>query len=222
MFRAFLLVLTLFAALEVRAESDASTSEAEVHSPSVNPLTVNLFTGLNFSNLATTREVKEFGTRLTPTLGIGMDLPLGPMFAIEPQLVYLKGGTSISTGVSNVYSTFSFDYLHLPLLAKLKFGSESFRFSIFLGPSFALLVNNELYAQETRTGEEFRMALNRTNSLDIQAHAGLGLEINLASNVAFLLSARYMHGFIGVVDTTRADNMYNRGVLVTTGVAVSL
>lgn len=79
-------------------------------------------------------------------VAIPVEIALGDMFAIQPEVIYATHGakqedSNVSTeggftSTSDFKSETSISALEIPILAKVKFGSESLKFHVLAGPSF--------------------------------------------------------------------------------------
>jgi len=75
-------------------------------------------------------------------VGVGFNFPIaGETFSIQPELLYLQKGFARAVAIDQsgaqvkVEATTQFNYLEIPLLAKVAFGSESIKAYLNAGPS---------------------------------------------------------------------------------------
>jgi hypothetical protein len=81
-------------------------------------------------------------------IAIPMEIAIGEMFAIQPEVIYATHGarqelssTSNEGGfisTTNYKAEINISALEIPVLAKAKFGSENLKFHVLAGPSFGL------------------------------------------------------------------------------------
>ncbi|MDO8368813.1 MAG: porin family protein, partial [Saprospiraceae bacterium] len=86
-------------------------------------------------------------------VAVPIEIALGSMFAIQPELIYATHGakqegsnTQIEggfTSVSSIKSDATINTLEIPVLGKLKFGSESTKLYVLAGPSFGFGLSGE-------------------------------------------------------------------------------
>ncbi|GEM_PF-1172109 len=98
---------------------------------------------------------------------VPVEIALGEMFAIQPEIMYGSHGTSLvysesetDMGITYMYDeeiTFKINTLEIPVLGKLKFGSSKLKFNILAGPSLGFGMNGEVkvkysYREEDANG----------------------------------------------------------------------
>jgi hypothetical protein len=82
---------------------------------------------------------------------VPVEIGIGDMFALQPEIMYGShggiqkgGGTGTALGLTST-TTFKFDYtvntLEIPLLAKLRLGSDVLKFNVVAGPSVGFGLN---------------------------------------------------------------------------------
>jgi hypothetical protein len=134
--------------------------------------------GCNFANLNGPNVNDEFASRLGFVEGAFLSLPLGPIVAFQPELLYEQKGGKVN---GNPYRL---DYLEVPVLLDVSLIGP---LGILLGPSFAANVDN--------TG------VSDPNSTDIGLI--LGAQLNLDR---LLLSGRYEVGLTNVSNNQNVQN----------------
>lgn len=187
------------------------------------------------------------------TAGIGFDLPIAGegFFSVQPELLYIqKGYRAKTTGdLGSREETDSYNYLEVPVLAKINFGSERVKLYVNAGPSFAYALNGRFtqkitagplsFADEGKNifgevpdnsiGDDAYLSPRHYNRVDagVQFGGGIGLQVGPG---AVLLDARYGMGltnfFKGNRDNGDSDddraNVQNRVFAFTLGYAIPL
>ncbi len=142
--------------------------------------------------------------------GAYVDIAVSPYFSISPELLYLSKGVS-SGGVK-----YKFDFVEMPVLAKVKFATGSVRPFVFAGPSVGIPMSKSSEASDgTVTG------IDGGGLVDLSLNAGVGLEFDLGRNVSLTTSGRYIHGFVDQT-TESGQEIYNRTLLFMTGLRIGL
>ncbi len=138
--------------------------------------------------------------------GIFAELPIGEVFAIQPELLFIqKGGKSeFNIGNSSYERNFHYNYIEVPVLAKVKAGStDGSGIGLFFygGPFVSYAINgkidNDITILGDKTSNETDIEFNDDDDqrrLDWGAAFGLGL--NLGSLV---LDLRYDLGINNVL-----------------------
>jgi hypothetical protein len=187
------------------------------------------------------------------TAGIGFNVPVGKnkLFSIQPELVYIQKGylAEYYAGIaSTTISHHLLNYLEMPVLGQVRFGTAQIKVVATAGPSLAYGLNgryahsntNELFSDYSERVRFRKAPANASpdvryldpayfNRLDLGVQAGLG--IGLAAGRGVLqLEARYGHGlthfFKGNDDNYRPyddhPNYWNRAAAFTLGYAIPL
>jgi hypothetical protein len=96
--------------------------------------------GVNFANLSFDPEEEDELDSRTGFIGGGfVTLPVGSVFAIQPEVLFAQRGAK-SDDFEDVSATLKIDYLEFPILARI--GTDSFH--VFGGPSFNIKMNAEI------------------------------------------------------------------------------
>jgi len=146
--------------------------------------------------------------------GIFFDLPVSRYFTISPEMLYLSKGAyaELPTGSTE----FRFDFLEIPVLAKMHFMTGEFRPYVFAGPSVGIPLSKTSVAPDgTATN------VDGGGMVDLSAQVGLGAEIDLGGNMGFVLSGRYIHGFVDQ-SMDASQTLYNRTFLFMAGFRIGL
>jgi hypothetical protein len=191
--------LTLFISTNVLAETSMEYVTSQ-RRPSL-----GIQAGMNFENASTPAQISS-NTYTGFTVGVNMELPIGTVFSIQPELNYARRGlnlASIGGGQANVF----LHTIEIPVLAKLSFG-ESFRPVLFAGPQVIFNVSKEVTG--TFGGTTTSASFN-PRTTDFAAIVGLGFEAG-----AIFLNARYAWGIVDISDNSAG--YYSRGFKALAGV----
>lgn len=101
-------------------------------------LSVGPRAAVNFSNAAFDSEGVNSGNRLGFAFGAAAEIGVSERFAIQPELLFSQSGfilkDEFELSDELVDLDVRYNYLQIPLLAKLKFGSGAAVFNLFAGP----------------------------------------------------------------------------------------
>jgi len=185
--------------------------------------------------------------------GIGFNLPIAGdgFFSVQPELLYIQKGYKVeSTGdQGSLEQTDSYNYLEVPVLARINFGSERVKLYVNAGPSFAYALNGRfsqfvavgplsfstegknIFGEEPENsiGDDAYLSPKHYNRVDagVQFGGGIGLK---AGRGAVLLDARYGMGLTNFFKGNRDNgtptddraNVQNRVFAFTLGYAIPL
>ncbi|HVG40661.1 MAG TPA: porin family protein [Chitinophagaceae bacterium] len=151
-------------------------------------------------------------------LGAFVNIPLGGMLRIQPELSYQGGGSKINgsliTNTAQVEDyELDFDYLAVPVMFQLQTNGGFF---VEAGPQFAFLTT----AREDRaTGTDVDIKDQEfVKKTDFALAAGLGY----LSRIGLGLNARYVHGLTNVYNTERTQGNQNEREVSNRGVQIGL
>lgn len=153
--------------------------------------------------------------------GVFLTLPLAPVFALQPELLYVPRGAQVTE--SGFTGKFKLDYAVIPVLARVLIPTQgsAVRPAIFAGPYVGLKTSCKVEV----SGGGFNGSMNcdaatqgTTNikGTDFGATFGGGLDLDLGGATA-LIEARYDLGLTTIDATTNPDDVKNRGILVFVG-----
>lgn len=185
--------------------------------------------------------------------GIGFDLPIAGdgFFSVQPELLYIQKGYRVEAAgdQATLEETDAYNYLEVPVLAKINFGSERVKLYVNAGPSFAYALNGRftreisggllasstagknIFAEEpdNSTGDDQYLSPKYFNRVDagVQFGGGIGLAVGPG---AVLLDARYGMGLTNFFKGNRDNgtsnddraNVQNRVFAFTLGYAIPL
>ncbi|MFZ1677797.1 MAG: porin family protein [Saprospiraceae bacterium] len=146
---------------------------------------VGVRAGVLFSNQDFKSGSLDINTKAKLGLDVALvaDFPVGEVLNISPEFHWLQKGAKIED-ISGPDITATFNYLEVPVLVKLKFGTDV-GFSVFAGPSFGYLID----ASDDIT-------LNDYKKIEIGIHAGAGIALG-----PLVIDLRYLYGVSNISDT---------------------
>lgn len=141
--------------------------------------------------------------------GAFYELPLaaGPL-RVQVEALYAQRGARLT--VRGIESTLALDYIDVPVLARIRFGSGHTRYFAAGGPSTAFRVRAKARTSFSSSVEEIDMA-DEVEAIDLGIAAGGGVEIG-----RLVVEARYTFGLTDV-DKDPASRSKNRGIAATAG-----
>jgi hypothetical protein len=187
------------------------------------------------------------------TAGVGFQIPIAGdgFFSVQPELLYVqKGYKAESAGdVGTLRLTDSYNYLEVPVLGKINFGTERVKLYVNAGPSFAYALNGRFSQDisagplafsnkgknifkaepDNSTGTDEYLDPKYFNRVDVGVQFGGGVGLAVGPG-AVLLDARYGMGltnfFKGNGDNSTPNddqaNVQNRVFAFTLGYAIPL
>jgi hypothetical protein len=187
------------------------------------------------------------------TAGLGFNVPVGKsnLFSIQPELAYVQKGyrSAFHQGfIGTVISNNTLNYLEMPLLGQVRFGTERIKVFATAGPSLAYCLNGRYTFRSSNakfsdssvkvrfgntpvdaSPDVFYLDPQYHNRLDVGIQAGLGIGLAVGPGV-LQLEARYGHGltafFKGNTDNDFSPDddpdLWNRAAAFTLGYAIPL
>lgn len=185
--------------------------------------------------------------------GLGFNLPITKdgFFSVQPEVLYLQKGYRID--YSNTFGSIDqeekFNYLEIPVLGKVNFGTETIKLYVNAGPSFGYALNGKYESvvkagplslttsgknifeaePDNSTGDDAYYDPKYHNRLDIGVQFGGGVGLTVGPG-AVLLDARYGLGLTNFYkgntdnssDADNDPNIKNRVFAFTLGYAIPL
>jgi hypothetical protein len=149
--------------------------------------------GLNFSNLNVEKAI-DVKMRTGANLGLFAKLPVGGMFAIQPELYYIGKGSDITYNDVFVDGTarFNLNYLEVPVLVMVNITDY---FNVHAGPYVSYLLNGTVKNKANIKLFDFEKNINTDDyeRVDAGIAAGIGIDVNAIS-----IGARYNFGLRNV------------------------
>ncbi|CAM3449503.1 porin family protein [Pontibacter korlensis] len=200
------ILLTVAAALGLAFAAEAQTV-------SIGPRVGATFAKLNLSgDDEFTDEVKDL-IQSKPGLQFGAvaNVMVNDLFSVQPELLYVQKGYQIEEGGVSAKETMN--YLEVPVLAKISFGSGQVQGFVTAGPSVGYWLsakNKYEYDGEEETEDyEFEDEDNRT---EFGANFGVGLAYKVGAG-ALNLDVRYGLGLSNLYDDSGDDSKVKNRVV---------
>ncbi len=152
--------------------------------------------------------------------GLGLNLPISSdgFISIQPELLYIQKGIKYKD--DNIEIKSYSNYLELPLLLKVNFGSEAVKAYVNGGPSFAYLLNGKLKSGDKDVKVKYGdkndllsdpITLNKDdyNRFDIGLQFGGGIGVQAGPGVLGL-DVRYGLGLTNYLNDEDASDSENK------------
>lgn len=143
-------------------------------------------------------EVQDENLRLGYHVGAYLHLPIGDVFAFQPEVNYTTKGATAEYDVLFFDGEYSFNmaYIDVPLMGVLKLGDAA---ELHFGPYFGFLSNTSLSTEGDFGDGQSELDRDHFKTLDYGLAGGLALNFN-----ALQLGARYHYGLQKIADTDEA------------------
>lgn len=215
---------------------------ATFYTTSFAQLSLGLRGGLNFGNVYTTDGLDaitpDFQSISGPSVAGVLECGFSKNFAVQTELGITRKGFKIREDFDvNLYNVpvpigataeSRFNYLEVPLLAKVKFGDEVVQGYVTAGPTFGYATNGRLI---TRANALFEFKVSDTDinldainyeRFEVGGSVGAGLGINTGFGQLFA-DARYTRGFTQLYDIPVVnEKIRNQGFALSVGFLVPL
>ena len=183
--------------------------------------------GISIANAA----FKSGGLTITPDSKIGfqlggaLEIGVNDMFSIQPELLFIQKGFAFENSFSGTTtkSSLTLNYLEIPVLAKVQFGTDQIKFHVNAGPSLGIALSgtskDEVGSVSQSEDVEFGSDNGQTKRTDFGLQFGGGITF---SN--FVLDLRYGLGLSNIVNVPSgsSDSVKNRAIGITVGYVISL
>ena len=200
-----------------------------------NAQTVGLRAFVNFANWSSSDPaLTQIGATLNNATGFGVAVPLeiklSDRFSLQPEVMYIQKGSSLSFAVGNVVATGKtlISHLELPILLKVNLlGSESpVGIGIIAGPSFAYALSGTTTASASgqTNSQSNDVTFKDYQRFEVGAHLGLNVGFGIGSG-KLVFDARYLLGISDLntgPNSTSSNSVRNRGISVGLGYMFSL
>ncbi len=161
--------------------------------------------GLNISNIrGKGKEGTDNSPRFGMTAGLGAQIGITDMFAIQPEVIFNMKGYKYSY---NYYflkkddNTLKLSYLNIPLLFKVKFPAEKVITNVYAGPDLGI----KLSSKEEIKSEAYGVTVDTTIDYDISKSIDFGIAIGGGIDIKagpgrVILDLRYTLGLSSISD----------------------
>jgi len=192
--------------------------------------------GVNFASISESSRLEGYESLKNNSVagfqaGLSFDLGLSKVFTIQPELLYIqKGGKStyVFNEDNKIVSRLYYNYVEVPVLAKLKFYKEDGGgFYILGGPFVGLAISGKTKTSTTLLGNtttsENDFNFDNDNEADRQRRTDWG--VSFGGGVKFghvFLDARYNLGINNLLDSDDNNQNDNAPYRRTRGIGVTL
>ena len=146
-------------------------------------------------------------SRIGAVFGVFYSLPIGP-FGLQAEGLYsMKGGRTTIAGSA---STLELDYLEVPVLLRVRFGSSQRHFFVLGGPAVGFRMRAKGVTEFSGSTEAIDLA-DQVKEFDVGIAGGGGMEMG-----RLVLDGRYTFGLTDV-DKDAGSRTKNRVLSVTAG-----
>jgi hypothetical protein len=155
----------------------------------------------------------DLNTRSGLALGAFLDIGLGGVFSVQPEVLYVQKGTKYIDVEDDVDVTIKLTYIEVPVLLKANLAPEAMgvKPSLYAGPVFSFESKCEIdgtdgtvaVTVDCNQADLFDGMEVETKSMDFGGVIGGGIEIPFGSAVV-VGDARYTLGFTNINDTPMA------------------
>jgi len=166
---------------------------------------------VNFSNIAFSDADEDVDTKnlFGVAFGAAAEIGINDMFAIQPELLYSQHGFSLEDSLlgETIKLDFRPNYLQIPLLVKLKFGSEPLMVNVLAGPHVGFGIG-DITATTTFLGEEDKDTSSWEDAGFSKFDFGItgGVGVSFAAGPGNLgLDIRYQLGLSNIGEDTDDD-----------------
>ncbi|MBC5772924.1 PorT family protein [Pontibacter sp. KCTC 32443] len=180
--------------------------------------------GLNFATQVVTGDDSQYAddwndevkAATGAQVGLATNFMLGEVFSIQPEFLYTQKGYRFEDADETV--TGKYDYIDVPVLAKLSFGSPQLKGFVTAGPTFSYWMGGKDTFESD--GMDFSEDIdfdNEDDGIENQFEAGASIGLGLAYLIGtgtFNVDVRYGAGLSSVYDTDDDAKLKNNGVSV--------
>ncbi|MDX1943473.1 MAG: porin family protein [Saprospiraceae bacterium] len=205
-------------------------------------ISIGLRGGLHLPNVYVTDGIDnltpDFKSYTAASIAAVAEIGFGQHFAIQPELAYVGKGFKVAEDFAldlfnvpvpvGVTAESRFNYLEMPVLAKVKFGNETVGGYITAGPTLGYALSGRLITRANAL-VEFKVSDSDINldaidyeRFEVGAVAGAGLTVNTSFGQLFA-DARYSRGFTQLYDIPVIDEkIRNQGIAFNIGFLVPI
>ena len=175
--------------------------------------------GLSMSNITWSTGDTDATSLTKPVFGAFVAFNLGPVLAVQPEVYYWTGGAKAEDTFEEdtVEMQLKFNYIHVPVLAKLHFGKGSVKPMFFAGPAVSFLTTAREVIYLNGALEEDMDVKEFLKSTDLSAVIGTGLELTMGK-LLLIFDARYNLGISNINAKSSETTMKNRAWMFMLGV----
>lgn len=190
-------------AVTMSAAVFAQETQPQLRAPRMNKVVFGLDAGVNLARLDANEGDFTAGTLPSTNnktafhVGAFVNIPVGGMFSLKPQVTYSKQGSKLRVGSTDFEEDLDYIYVAPVALSLMTKGG----FMVETGPQLGFLLSG---SRENTSNNSSVDVKNMRKTTDFVWSGGIGY----MSSVGLGVHARYNHGFSNVLN---ADNDANQG-----------
>jgi hypothetical protein len=199
-------------------------------------ISIGVRAGANLANVSlsdtTDLEIGEPKTRIGSILGAVLEMGITEKLAIQAEPSFIQKGWRVKESTEllgqsfKIDGNYTFNYIDVPILAKLRFNGENTGLYAFAGPTFGYMISGKYkltteFAGQKETEEE-KLDFDEEegiNRFDVGATLGAGFQLNLGGGRLFF-DARYNLGLSNIADEDEVEDEFtirNKGIGLSVG-----
>lgn len=197
---------------------------------------VSIKAGVNLASISESATLEEYETLKNNTVtgfqaGVAFDLGLSKVFTIQPELLFIQKGGKATYRINEdnqIVSRLYYNYVEVPVLAKLKFYGESGSgFYVLGGPFVGLAVSGKSKTTTTLLGnttvdeEEFEFDNDDEGERQRRTDWGVSVGAGIKFGQAYL-DARYNLGINNLLDEDTDNQNDDKPYRRTRGIGITL
>ncbi len=179
--------------------------------------------GVNIASWTGDDALDDYSSITGLQFGAVVELPVSDKFAIQPELVYLRKGSSFDIDFlgTTIGTETQLNYFEIPILAKIFLTEGPAQVFINAGPSIGFATSGTIAAKSGDEEEEVDIDFNEDglSNFDFSLAVGAGAQFN-AGPGKFFVDVRYLLGLANLDDSEpEADriDVFNRGIGASVG-----
>lgn len=137
-------------------------------------------------------------------LGLVAEIPVGPRFSIQPEVLYSGQGYDIADRNNANDIEYQLDYINLPVLAKV-YVTEGL--ALEAGPQVGFLVNSEIDRNPSSPNDEYSVSLDSDQFNTVDFSVALGASYKFRGG--FFVNGRYNIGLTDIYDDSFPNNVFS-------------
>jgi hypothetical protein len=210
-----LLTLVITAGLAATAQNTSTSTpigSQQAQTPQLRtPMAIKTRFGIKAGINEATLSAKEFATTTVPSttsktsyhVGAFVNIPLGTMFKLQPELVFSSQGSKMQETINTTAGSRTFNYeedlhyINLPVMFQLQ---TPVGFVVETGPQFSYLIDAKQKGQSSISTEEKTNLDAYRDNFDIAWGVGVGY----LTRVGLGIGARYNYGIRNIVHETES------------------
>lgn len=160
------------------------------------------------------------------TVGGGIEIPLGDLFFLQPEVTYIEKGSRTTLGAINAAgladSFIKYDFVDVPILLKKRFGRGEFTVDLVFGPYIGFAMTRAAITQDASGTVTTTNLDSSLQSLDYGAVFGIGGNFKIDAETGVFLHGRYLWGLANLSVTASSVSVKTSAISLILGYKVLL